>query len=364
MTSSETVIVGMKIGRNSIDIAIAPTVHTENDRDLKTISPDLLSFADMVQELKAQYPDLHFVHEAGSCGYKYFSYLASQKLPCSVVVLRERNNQTSDRDALQLARLQRAGKLTGIYVPQAEDDAMRDLVRCSAAARMTRRFARNQVQTFLKRQGMRPEEGWTWSAEQWRWLESLTFPRSAQSVAFREYLNMVLVSGLGMKRLEQQMETSVKNWRMRPLIEGYQALRGVNLLTAVTIAAELGDLRRFDNPGKLCRYADLFSDRKFSRGKDPYGQHHGDDRFGLLGTVLFEAAWAYSKPAGTTSMVSRLLTGQPKPIIEISRQAELRLCSLYRELTYAGKNHEQALTEIARKLLSTIWTIAQEVKIN
>ena len=370
MTSTETVFVGIKIQPDTLDIAIAPKIDTENDQNYATISPDLLSFANIVQELNQKYADLHFVHEAGSCGYKYFHYLSSQRLVCSIIapIPKGRNPAVSGtsgyRDALQLARLQRAGNLTKICVPHPEDAAMRDLVRCCEVARLYRSHARSQVQNFLKRNDIQPDEGWNWSAEQWQWLERVTFHRDTQDIVFREYLNMVLVAGLTLKRLEKQMVSSVKNWRMQPLVDAYQALRGVNLLTAVTMAAMLGDPRRFDSPRKLMRYTGSFPDKNFNKVKFAVGQQHDNERFGLLITVLFEAAWAYSRPKDSASAVLPVLTGLPKPVVAIARKAELNLCLRYQNITSKGESHEYALAEIARELLRYAWKIALEVSVN
>lgn len=368
MTCAQTIYVGMKIHGNTIDFAFAPGEGSGADRFYKTVAADMSDFSRTVEELTSLFQDLHFVYEAGACGYDYYRFLTEQGLTCQVVAPATRTRRSAKqttahyRDALQLARMQRAGELIPICVPHPEDEALRDLIRCCEAARHSRRRARRQVEEFLKRSSVHHSGGWTWSAEQFRWLKNLNFSLPAQQLAFQEYLDMVTVAGKRLKRLEQHLEEVSRTWRMRPLVEAYQTLRGINFLAAVTLAAELGDLRRFSNPRKVMAYVGLIPNKNFSGDRPHYNKNQGQNKNSLLANVLFEAAWAYSKPAGTTSMVTRLLTGQPRPIVEISRQAELRLCSSYREYISAGNSHEQALTKIARDLLPYAWSISQEIK--
>ena len=363
MTNAETVFVGLKVKRDTIDIAFAPNHCRGEDRLYMTIPAKMTSFAKVVAELQALHKSLYFVYEAGSCGYDLYHFLSEQGIACDVIApatktrITRHNTDCSDRNALDLARLQRTGGLTPICVPCLEDEAMGDLVRCYEEARLSRSNARRQIQHFLKRSGIHHDRELTWSYEQLHWLDSLTFSIPAQTVAFKEYLDMLAVEGQRLKRLEKHMEVNAKNWRMWPLVESYQALRGVHLLAAVTMVAELGDLRRFDNPRKLQNYAGLNPDKNDSRNN----RISEKAKNAILTKVLFEAAWAYSKPAGTTSMVTRLLTGLPRPVVEISRKAELRLCTRYRELMTAGTSHEQALAKIARELLRYAWSISQEI---
>ena len=370
MTETQTVFVGLKIKRNSIDIALAHKNQPEKDQFFSTITADIPSFSRAVQQLRSRHENLYFVYEAGSCGYEYYRFLSKQGLACDVIAPPPKTGRTRhnvdpfDREALALARLQRAGELIPIWVPHSEDEAMRDLVRCCEAARLSRRKARRQVQEFLKRSGIHYDGEWTWSFEQLRWLDNLTFSMPAQNIAFKEYLDMMTISGQRLKRLEQHLEVTAKDWRMWPLVKSYQALRGVHLIAAVTMAAEMGDLRRFDNPRKLMAYIGLIPNKNFTGDRPRSGRNQEKTKNTRLADVLFEAAWAYSKPAGTTSMVTLLLTGLPRPIVEISRQAELRLCSSYREYISEGNSHEQALTKIARELLRYVWSISQEMKVS
>ena len=363
MTNAETVFVGLKSKRDTIDIAFAPNHCRGEDRFYTTIPAKMTTFAKVVAELQARHKSLYFVYEAGSFGYDFYHFLSEQGIACDVIApvpktrITRHNMDCFDRDALELARLQRTGGLTPICVPHPEDEAMRDLVRCCEEARLSRSNARRQIQYFLKRSGVHHDRELTWSYEQLHWLDSLTFSIPAQTVAFKEYLDMLAVAGQRLKRLEQHLEVNAKNWRMWPLVESYQALRGVHLLAAVTMVAELGDLRRFDNPRKLQNYAGLNPDKNDSRNN----KISEKAKNAILTKVLIEAAWAYSKPAGTTSMVTRLLTGLPRPVVEISRKAELRLCTRYRELMLEGTSHELALAKIARELLRYAWSISQEI---
>ena len=370
MFNSETVFVGLKIYRDTIDVALASKDHPGEDHFYGTISANLASLSKLVEKLRSLHSNLYFIYEAGNAGYDYYRFLSDQGLACDVIAplpkVRTPHNHVDSycRDALQLAGLVRDGKLTKIYVPRPEDEAIRNLMRCWGAARLSRRKARSQVQEFLNSSGFHNEKNITWSYEGFQELQELNFPLPAQNIAFKEYLDMASSAGQRLKRLEAHLENATKDWRLQPLVEAYQSLRGINFLAAVLIASELGDLRRFSNPRKLMAYVGLIPHKRFTGTRPHYGSNHDKSKNSLIADMLFEAAWSYSKPAGVESMITRLLTGQRRPVIEISRKAEVQLCSRYRNLKNEGKSHDQVLTIIARDILGYVWTIAQKVELS
>jgi len=270
--------------------------------------------------------------------------------------------KTDRRDALQLARLHRAGELAPIYVPQPEDEALRDLVRCREDALIAQRKARQQLKALLLRSGIRYEGKSSWIPAHLRWLSELVLPQPAQQIAFQEYLNTVTAASERVARLEGQIRDQVNSWHMKPWVEALQSLRGIQLVAATTIVAELGDVRRFDNPRQLSAYVGLVPS-EYSSGASTRRGSITKTGNAHVRRVLVEAAWAYRMPARVSRIIRLRQESQPVVVNEISWQAQLRLCSRYRRLMASGKCKQQTVTAIARELLGYIWAITREVKI-
>jgi transposase len=159
--------------------------------------------------------------------------------------------KTTRRDAIKLARRMRSGALTPVYVPQVEDAAIRDLCRARAEALHALKAAQFRLKAFLLRQDIRYTGRATWGATHLRWLSEVVCPTPAQQIVFQEYLRAVTEHTARLERLEQERTDQVQTWRLRPVIDALQALRGVQFTVAVTTGAALGDLTRFENPRQL-----------------------------------------------------------------------------------------------------------------
>ena len=369
MKNSNTAYIGLDVHKSSIDIAIADSGRDGEIRHYGTVGGDLNALEKVVRKLQSRHNDLHFVYEAGPCGYEIYRSLRNKGLDCAVIApsLTPRRAgvrvKTDRRDALELARLHRSGELVPIFVPRLEDEAVRDLVRCREDAKIAQRKVRQQLKALLLRNGIRYEGKSSWIPAHLRWLSELALPQPAQQIAFQEYLDAVTAASERVSRLEQQIREQVQSWRMKPLVEALQTLRGVQLIVAATVAAELGDLRRFDHPRKLSAYIGLVPSEHTTGTSVRRG---GITRTGNVHVrrVLVEAAWAYRLPARVSRIIRLRQELQPQVINDISWQAQLRLCARYRRLMAAGKCKQQTTVATARELLGYIWAIAQEVELD
>src|ERR1700722_13162395 len=163
-----------------------------------------------------------------------------------------------------------------------------------------------------------------------------------------------------LRRLEKQLALIVPEWSMAPVVEAYQAMRGASFLVAVTFAAEIGDVRRFDTPGQLMSFLGLV----------PAERSTGDTirRNGLIlagnrraRRALIEAAWTYRYPARVSETLRARLEALPKPVREIARKAQVRLCARYRRLSATGKKLPVVVAAIAREMAAFLWAIGREV---
>lgn len=363
MTKTNTLYIGMDVHKDSITVACAgkdsEPVH------IGAIGTRQCDIDALIRKLRSQAKTLVFVYEAGPCGYWLYRYLKRKKLACWVVapsLIPKKSGdriKTDKRDAMKLARLARADELTCVYVPEPDDEAIRDLSRARDDARKDLQRARQRLKSFLLRSDIRYTGTANWSAAHLRWLASLVMASPAQQIVFQEYVRTVNERHELLQRLEAELLDQAKVWRMYPVVEALQALRGVQFLVAVTTIAELGDLNRFDTPRKLMAYLGLIpsentsSDRRRQGGITKCGNTHAR-------RALVEAAKAYRHPAKVSEAMQIRQQDLPTPIRDIAWKAQLRLCKRYRRLRARGKHPNTVTAAIARELVAFMWAIARQ----
>jgi transposase len=270
--------------------------------------------------------------------------------------------KTDRRDAVQLARLMRSGDLTPVYVPTVEDEAIRDLSRAREDTISDLKAAKFRRKAFLLRQDIRYTGRANWSPAHLRWLSAVVCPTPAQQIVFQEYVRAVNEHTARLQRLEQELQEQVKVWRLHPVVEALQALRGVQFTVAVTTIAELGDLTRFDTPRQLMKFLGVIpseystGERRWQGSITKAGTTHAR-------RALVEGAWAYRYPAKVSRHLQLRLENQPKAIQDISWKAQVRLCKRYRRLMARGKHAHQVVVAIARELVGFMWAIAKQVPV-
>jgi hypothetical protein len=149
---------------------------------------------------------------------------------------------------MTLARLMRSGDLSAIYVPGVEDEALRDLSRERDDAMQDLKRSKRRLKSFLLRQDIRYEGRASWNAAHLRWLAEVVCPTPPQQTVFQEYLRAVTEQQERLERLERELHEAVKGWRLYPMVEAIQALRGVELTGAVILMTELGDISCTERP--------------------------------------------------------------------------------------------------------------------
>jgi transposase len=368
MRQSSTLYVGLDVHKDSIAVAYVAKDHHAEVIYLGTIGTRQCDIDHLIRKLQSKARHLVFVYEAGPCGYWLYRYLTKKGQSCWVVApslipkkAGDRVN-TDRRDAVQLARLMRSGDLTAVYVPTVEDEAIRDLTRAREDALRDLKSAKFRLKALLLRQDIRYTGRATWGPPHLRWLSEVVCATPAQQIVFQEYVRAVNEHTERLQRLEQELHDHVNTWRLQPVVEALQALRGVQFTVAVTLVAELGDLTRFEHPRQLMKYLGLIpsayssGERRRQGSITKAGNTHAR-------RALVEGAWAYRYPAQVSRHLQLRLEKQPKVIQDISWKAQVRLCKRYRRLIARSKHANQVVVAIARELAGFMWAIAKEVPV-
>ena len=267
--------------------------------------------------------------------------------------------KTDRRDAINLAKLHRAGELTPVWVPDLAHEAMRDLIRARLAAVRSLRQARQQLSGFLLRHGLHYNR-LAWTQMHRRWLAGLRFEQPAHHIVLEDCMATIEAATARRDRLTAQIETMLADWALTPVVHALQALRGMALVTAATVIAELGDITRFENPRQLMAYLGLVPSEHSSGGTRRQGGITKAGN-GTARRMLIEAAWSYRFPARISREQLLRQEGLPKPIRDTAWKGQVRLCGRYRKLTRAGKPATTVTTAIARELAGFVWAIAAQV---
>jgi transposase len=364
--------VGLDVHKEGIVVAVAEGGLRGEVREYGRIANTAAALDRLVRKLGGEGVRLRFCYEAGPCGYGIQRHLSARGQECLVVappafagaglLIPKRAGdrvKTDRRDAAGLARLHRAGELTAVWVPDAKHEAMRDLVRARLDAVHALRRARQQLSGFLLRQSChygRP----AWTKLHRRWLAGLRFEQAAHHIVLEDYIAAVEAAEARRDRLTAQIEAMLPDWTLAPIVAALQTMRGMALVNAATLIAELGDLSRFANARQLMAYLGLVPSEHSSGASVKRG---GLTKAGNKAArrLLIEAAWCYRFPARVSRELRLRQEEQPRPIREIAWKAQLRLCARYRRLARSGKPANVVTAAIARELAGFIWAIARRV---
>jgi len=201
----------------------------------------------LARKLSREGVKLRLCYEAGPCGYGIQRHLSARGHECVVVapslIPRRAGDRvkTDRRDAASLARLHRAGELTAVWVPDAAHEAIRDLVRARLDAVHALRRARQQLSGFLLRQGCHYGRA-AWTKLHRRWLAGLKFEQAVHHIVVEDYIQAVESAAVRRDRLTAQIEATLPDWTLAPVVAALQTMRGMALVNAATLIAELGDL--------------------------------------------------------------------------------------------------------------------------
>ena len=355
--------VGLDVHKETIALSIADAGGGEVRYygEIKNTPEALKKLCD---KIKPKEGGLFFCYEAGPCGFGIHRQLIDLGWDCLVVATSLIPKKAGDRvktdrrDSIMLARLLRAGELTGAWIPDDSQEAMRDLTRGREDMKRLQKQSKQVLLAFLLRHGRSYSGKSNWTKAHYAWLAEQKFTHASQQIVFQEYLNTIQSLNLRVEAFERQIEKVATESAFKEVIEGLMSLRGVNLLTAVTLAAELGDLRRFESAPQLMAYLGLVPSEHSSGGSRTRGGITKTGN-GHVRRVLVEAAWTYRFRARKTKHLARRSKEVSEELQEISWKAQVRLCGKYEGLLSRGKLKVQVCTAVARELAGFVWAVGQ-----
>jgi transposase len=300
-------------------------------------------------------------YEAGPCGFELQRALTTKGISCDVIapalIPRRPGDRikTDRRDAGHLAVLYRAGALTAIHIPTEQEEAARDLLRCREDICADLLRARHRLSKFLLRHGRRfTATKKAWSKRHDTWLRAQTWPIAALDQTHRAYLRAVDEVLARLRDVEQDLRALLNLEPLRARVHRLRCFRGVDDLTALTIAAELGDPRRFATAPSLMAYVGLVPSEHSSGGTRRQG---GITKTGNahLRRVLVESAWHYRHHPFVSATVRARQRGAPATAVASAWAAQQRLHRRYARLAARSKRQQHIVTVVARELTGFLW---------
>jgi transposase len=350
-------------------VAIAEGGRGGEVRFLGEIENSEAATAKLVRKLERQYQRLTFCYEAGPTGYGLHRQITELGHECivaapSLIPKRPGDRvKTNRRDGVSLAKLLRAGELTAVWVPDRGHEAMRDLTRARETAMLDLRGKRQQISSLLLRQGRHYQEGRKpWTKIHKAWLMRQKFDHPERRLVFEEMMLAMRQAEERLVRLEQAIRVAVPEWSLAEAVIGLMAMRGIDLISASSFLAEMGDLSRFPTPSQLMANLGMVPSERSSGERIKRGPitKAGNRRARRL---LVECAWAYRHPPRVGVTKQAKVAAAPRAVGEIAWKAQHRLYGRYRTLIRRGKLKNVAITAVARELAGFIWAVSREITV-
>ena len=356
--------VGLDVHEESITIAIA-----EPDDGvvmvLRRIGHDFHELLRTLKGLQNAHARVKVAYEAGACGSGLWRQLNAAKIECEMVapsrVPTNGRQKNDNEDAIRLARFLRSGDLVKVYVPSQETEAFRALTRAREDAIEAQQRARGQLRNFLVHLGLKYGGKSKWTKAHLGWVKELKFTHVSLELVRDHYLREVESAAAGIASLTKSIEVLASQSPHWPLIVALQALRGVQVVTAATLAFEVGNFQRFAHPKQLMSYLGLVPSEQSSGmrvvkgGITKAGNAH-------VRRVLCEAAWNYQRVGKGSAAIQKRRDAAPKAVQLIATKAQDRLHARFRHFMLRRKELNKVNVAISRELVGFIWAIGREVE--
>lgn len=302
-------------------------------------------------------------YEAGPTGYALQRQLGSERIRCRVIApsLTPRKPgdrvKTNRRDARKLADFLRGGLLTEVYPPTLAEEAVRDLCRARDDARVDVMRSRHRLGKLLLRRGL-IYHGHNWTKRHREWLDQLRWPHPAERHVIMDYRLAISQVEARLTELDRFLEQIATQPPYAAAVAALRCFRGVDTVAAITLLAELHNVRRFPSAPALMAFVGLVpsEDSTGDRRRPGAITRMGN---GCVRRLLVQVAWHYRHEPRLAAPLQRRRAGQPLAILAIAQKAEQRLCRRHRHLCARHKPTSLVTTAIARELVGFLWAVLQ-----
>jgi transposase len=364
--SREIIYLGCDVHKDSITIAVLPEAAPAPTR-VERLPNDLARLRRFCERLAAQ-GELRACYEASGAGYVIHRAMRDWGYHCDVIApslipTKPGHQRKHDKyDAAQLARLYRAGELTTIRIPSEAEERVRDLVRCRETLQREVLASRHYILKFLARRGFVYREGTNWSTAHYRWLRRLAAAGSPlvaeDQEVYAEYVALLEYKLSRREELDRRIGQLALTPALAPAVNRLQCFRGVQQHTAMVLATEIADWRRFESPRQLMAYLGLVPKERSSGDRERRGSltKAGNSH---CRHVLVQAAWAYRFLPTVGLALKARQCGQSAVVIAHAWKAQHRLHTLYRRLAFRTRP-QIAVVAVARELVGFLWWVMQQ----
>ena len=367
IAASTIVYLGLDVHKESVTVAVLPggaAKPTRIDRYPNDFAKLRKVFARIAQD-----GEIRACYEASGAGYVLHRAMREWGYACDVIApslipKRPGVQRKHDKyDAAELARLYRAGELTAVRIPTEAEERVRDVVRCRETFQREILKSRHYILKFLARRGFVYREGTNWCTPHLRWLQHLTTDDSPLApedrLVFREYHALLTYKLQRRDDLDREIARLAALPTLAPMVQRLQCFRGIALQSAMVLATELVDWRRFERPAQLAAYLGLVAREHSSGDRTRRGSitKAGNSH---CRHALVQAAWSYHHRPAISDDLKRRQTGQPPGVIAHAWKAQHRLHKRYQHLS-AHKPPQIAVGAVARELVGFLWAVMQDV---
>jgi transposase len=303
-------------------------------------------------------------YEAGPTGFGLARALGAGGIGCVVAAPGKIERPAADRvktdqrDAERLVRLLMIDALHAVRVPGNEEEAIRDLVRAREDLRGDLMRARHRLSKLLLRHDVRYQDTTsTWNDRHRTWLAKVDLGERGAQATLIDYLGAIDALVIRRDALEATIAELIPGSPLADTVAKLRCLRGIDTLSAVGLAAEVGDFTRFERPSQLMSYLGLVPSEHSS------GETRRQGAITKTGSrharrLLVEAAWHYRRPPRHGTTLKRRQEGQPQVAVAISWKTQQRLHQIWRRLdTKRGKRRTIVAVAVARHLAGFCWAI-------
>jgi transposase len=354
--------VGLDVHKDSIVMSVAESGNAEA-KVLGTFPNDINKIMKQLKKLSPDVSLLRVCYEAGPTGFGLSRRLKKEGIDCIVApsLVPQKAGlriKTDRRDSRKLAHYLRSGDLTQVWVPDEQTEALRDLERTRDDAKNAERTARHQLSKFLLRNDRAYRDGTEWTAKHMTWVRQQKFEDACRQCVMDDYVKAVEDATARVKQLMKHIETFVKGHALQPLVKAMMGFRGIQILSATVIAAEIGDLRRFKTARQFMAFLGLVPSESSSGNSVKRGSLTKTGN-GHVRRILIEAAQHYRHRPVLSAALRKRQEGISKEVRDISWEAQQRLCNRLTHFTNSGKPRNKAIVALARELAGFIWSLGQ-----